>query len=297
MSFYEEISANKRMTWILLGFFLFFIIVIGLVFDYAFDAGGFILIFAVIISIVYSLIAYWKSDSIVLAISRARPATKEEFQMLYNIVEEMSIASGLPMPKIYVIDDTALNAFATGRNPEKGVICVTTGLVAKLNREELQGVIAHELSHIKNYDIRLMTLVSVLVGLSVLLSDLFLRMTFWGGIRGRRNSREGGNIIFIALAILLAILTPVIAQIINFSISRKREFLADASAAQMTRQPRGLANALRKISGDKEILEVANKATAHLYIANPLKGQKLWLKGLFSTHPPITERIKKLEAM
>ncbi|MFH1588120.1 MAG: zinc metalloprotease HtpX [Candidatus Diapherotrites archaeon] len=294
MSFYEEISSNKRMTWILVGFFLIFIVIIGLVFDYAFDAGGFILILAVIFSIIYSLIAFWKSDSIVLAISRARPATKEENQILVNVAEEMTIASGIPMPKLYVIDDTAMNAFATGRDPEHGIVCVTTGLLAKMNREELQGVIAHEMSHIKNYDIRLMTIVSVLVGLSVLLSDLFLRMTFFGG--GRRDSK-GGHWIFIVLAIVLAILTPVIAQIINFSISRKREFLADASAAEMTRQPRGLANALRKLSGDKEILEAANKATAHLYIADPLKGQKMWMKSMFSTHPPIEERIKKLESM
>jgi heat shock protein HtpX len=203
------------------------------------------------------------------------------------------------MPKLYVIDDTAMNAFATGRNPEKAVVCVTTGLLSRLNRTELEGVIAHELSHIKNYDIRLMSIVAVMVGLIALLSDFFLRWGMFGGSR-RNNKENHGGAIILVIGLVLAILSPIIAQLIKLSISRQREFLADASAAKMTNYPAGLASALAKLSSDREPLEAANKATAHLYIVSPLKGEKLtgnWLANLFNTHPPIEERIKRLKVM
>jgi heat shock protein HtpX len=244
------------------------------------------------------LISYYTCDSIVVAVSGAHEAPRNDprFKQLYNIIEEMRLASGLPMPKVFFIDDTAINAFATGRNPEHSVVCVTTGALTLLSRDELQGVVAHELSHIKNYDIRTMTIASVLVGIAVLLSDVLLRIVFHS--HSNNDSKDGRLfIILLVFAVLLAVLTPIIARIINFSISRKREFMADAGSAEMTRNPLGLASALEKISKDKEPLEAANKATAHLYIANPLKGQKLWMMNLFSTHPPIEERIAALKGL
>jgi len=217
---------------------------------------------------------------------------------LYNVVEGLSIAAGVPAPKCYVIDDTAPNAFATGRNPKNSVICVTTGLLQKMNRAELEGVIAHEMSHIKNYDIRLQTLAVVMVGVVALLSDWIMRSFWWGGGR-RRGGRDksGAGAIFVVVGLLLAVLGPIISQLIRLAISRKREFLADASGAMLTRYPPGLASALRKISTDTEPLEAANKATAHLYIVNPLKDIKGAVNKLFSTHPPIEERISALEKM
>ncbi|MDO8627984.1 MAG: M48 family metallopeptidase, partial [Candidatus Diapherotrites archaeon] len=244
-----------------------------------------------------SLFSYYNSDKIVLAISKARPVEKKEFPYLYNIVDELCIAAGLPQPKKYVIDDTALNAFATGRDPEHSVICVTTGLLQTLKRDELEGVIAHELSHIKNYDIRLMTITVVFVGLSTLLSDLILRSVFWG--RNRRDMDKAG-IILLVIGVILAILSPIIATIIKLAISREREYLADASGALMTRYPEGLANALEKISKDKEPLEAANNATAHLYIDDPFKDRKgiaKFMVSMFATHPPIEDRIKRLRGM
>lgn len=298
MSFYEEISANRRMTFFLFVVFFFLIIAIGYVVSFVLSSYFFVPLFG-IIAVAYILISYYNSDRIVTALSGAKPADKQEYRQLHNIVEEMSIAAGLPKPKVYVIQDTAINAFATGRNPEHSVVCVTTGCLTRLNRAELTGVVAHEMSHIKNYDIRVMTMAAILVGLAVLLSDFLLRMFLWGGLGRGRNNREGGWILIvgIGLGLLLALLTPLIAQVIKFSISRHREFLADASSAQITRYPAGLASALKKISLDKEPLEAANKATAHLYIADPLRGQKLWFKGLFSSHPPIQERIARLNAM
>ena len=244
--------------------------------------------------ILFSIISYYSSDRIVTAVSGAKLAPKEQFSMLHNVVEEMTLASGLPKPRIYVINDTAINAFATGRDPQHAVVCVTTGCLTRLNRDQLQGVIAHELSHIRNYDVRTMTIAAVLVGMAVLISDMLFRMFLYGSFRG--NSRDGGYeiIIAIAVAVIAAILTPIIAKLITLSISRKREFVADASAIELTRNPEGLASALEVISKDKEPLEAANKATAHLYIANPLKGQKLFMKSLFSTHPPLEERIKAI---
>ncbi len=295
MSFYEEVSSNKVKTYFLFAFFFLFIIAISWSFSILTGWGTGGLVFASIIAIIIAFASYYYSDSIVLKISQARPATKEENAYLVNSIEALSIGAGIPKPKIFIIEDTAPNAFATGRNPEKSIICVTTGLLQKLNRLELEGVLAHEMSHIKNYDIRVMTYATIAAGIVVLLSDWIFRSFLWG--RGNRNSESKAGIILVVFAILLAILAPLFAQLIKLAISRKREFLADASGALLTRYPEGLASALEKISKDKEPLEAANKATAHLYIVNPLKDHKSFLNNLFSTHPPIELRIQKLRAM
>lgn len=261
------------------------------------------LVAAVVIAVAMTIGSYYASDKIVLAMSKARPVEKKDYPYLYNVVEGLAIAAGLPKPRCYIIDDTAPNAFATGRNPEHSVIVVTTGLLEKLNRVELEGVIAHEMSHIKNYDVLVQTLTVVMVGVVALLSDWMLRTFWWGGGRGRRSSRGkggsggGAGAILVVVGLILAILSPLIAQLIHFAVSRRREFLADASGAMLTRYPPGLASALRKIAADKEPLEVANKATAHLYIVNPLKDIGGAVNKLFSTHPPIEERIAALEKM
>ncbi|PIZ85266.1 zinc metalloprotease HtpX [bacterium CG_4_10_14_0_2_um_filter_33_32] len=300
MTTYTQIDSNKRRSFALLATFLVFIILIGWIFSRIFDSPA-ILIVAVFYSIVQALVGYYAGDKITLAMSGAKKINKEDNPTLYNIVENLTISVGLPMPNIYIIDDTAPNAFATGRDPHHASIVVTTGIMQKLQKNEIEGVIAHELSHIKNYDIRILTLTVILVGLISLLSDWFLRFTFWG--RGDRN--EGGGqwqLILLILGIILAILSPIIATLIKLAISRKREFLADADGALMTRYPDGLASALEKISADTEPLEVANKATAHLYIANPLKEHqgkdaRGWFANMFETHPPIEERISKLRQM
>jgi heat shock protein HtpX len=254
---------------------------------------------AVIFSVLFSFFSYWYSDKMVLAMSKAKEIDHDSARELYHLVENLCITAGLPVPKIYIIEDSAPNAFATGRDKNHAVIAVTSGLLAKLDKAELEGVIAHELSHIGNRDILLATLVTVMVGIIVLLADWFRRWSFFGG--GRRDSKEGGGqlalIIGIA-AIVLSILAPFFAYLMQFSISRKREFLADADGALLTRYPEGLARALEKISADPEPLEVANRATAHLYIASPFKsarGQKAnWFTKMFMTHPPVEERIRKL---
>jgi len=305
MDFYSQISKNKRMTVVL--FIAFFILVgilasiLSLVLDLYFE-GGFVFFFSIfgVLTILFAIISYYSCDSIVTAISGAKEAPAEQFKQLHNIVEELCLASGLPKPRIFLINDTAINAFATGRNPAHAIICVTTGCLQFLNRDELQGVLAHELSHIKNYDVRTMTIATVLVGISVLLSDMMLRMFLFSSFKGggSRDSKGGGVMIaLIVVAIILAILTPIIAKMITLSISRKREFVADASAAELTRNPEGLASALEKIAKDIEPLEAANKATAHLYIANPLRGQKLFMASWFDTHPDINLRIKLLRGM
>ena len=260
---------------------------------------GALLAFA--ITLVVNFIAYFASDKIVLAVSRARPVTKEEYPHLYNVVDGLAIAAGLPKPRCYVIDDTAPNAFASGRNPKNAVIVVTKGLLQKLNRAELEGVVAHEMAHIKNYDVLVQTLAVVMVGIVALLSDWILRSFFWGGGRRRRSSKDSGNagMILVVIALVLAILAPLTAQLLKLAVSRKREFLADANGALLTRYPPGLASALRKLAADTEPLEAANKATAHLYIVNPLKDIKRGgaMNKLFSTHPPIEQRISALENM
>ncbi len=256
------------------------------------------LVIAVIIAVAMTFGSYYASDKIVLAISRAKPVKKEDYPYLYNVVEGLTIAAGLPKLRCYIIDDTAPNAFASGRNPKNSVIVVTKGLLEKLNRTELEGVIAHEMSHIKNYDILVQTLAVVMVGIVALLSDWILRTLFWG--RGRRRSDSkgrGGAEIFIVVGLVLAILSPLIAQLLRLAISRKREFLADANGAFLTRYPPGLASALKKLAADREPLEAANKATAHLYIVNPLKDFKGKVNKLFSTHPPVEKRIAALEKM
>ncbi|MDO8507651.1 MAG: M48 family metallopeptidase [bacterium] len=296
---YNEIGSNKRKTVFFMAGFLIFIIGLGWIFSRV--LGMFwILPVAVAFASIQAVVSYWYSDRITLGISKAHEITHENNKDLFHIVENLCITAGLPMPRIYIIEDSAPNAFATGRDPEHAVICYTTGIIEKLDKPELEGVTAHELSHIGNYDIRLMTVIVVLVGIVVLLSDWFLRISFWGGGDDDSDNGQLGLILMIA-GIVLAILAPVIAMIIQLALSRNREYLADSSGALLTRYPEGLARALEKISADTEPLEAANKATAHLYIANPLKEHKGkprgWFSGLFDTHPPIEERVKKLREM
>lgn len=296
MTIYSHIESNKVKTWFIIA--LFIALITTLVYIYG-RASGFGLSYAgiaLIISGIISFLSYYFSDRVVLAMSKAKPIQKSQSPELYRIVENLSIGAGLPMPKIYLIVDTAPNAFATGRDPKHASITVTTGLMGKLSEAELEGVIAHELSHIGNYDIRVMSIVVVLVGIVALLADFFMRSMWMGGRNGENRNAQG---IFLAIGIVLAILSPIIATLIQLAVSRKRELLADASAILLTRYPEGLALALEKIGKDKEPLEVANNATAHLYIANPFKGKVAhhWFTGLFNTHPPIEERIKILRSM
>ncbi len=296
---YTEVSKNKTYSVLLIFVFLLVIIGVGFIVSQYYGSPAFLFI-AVLFSSVSALISYFFSAQITLALSQAQEIDLKTQPQLYRIVENLTIAGGLPMPRVYVIDDTAMNAFATGRNPKNAVVCVTTGLLSRLDQTELEGVLAHELSHIGNYDIRFMTLVVVLVGTITLLADWMLRASIFGGGK-RDNDNSGNNGIFLLVGIVLAILSPIVATLIQLAVSRKREFLADASGALLTRYPEGLASALEKIAGDKEPLEAANKATAHLYIANPLKDKDGnltgWLANLFNTHPPIEERIKRLREM
>jgi heat shock protein HtpX len=294
---YEQIASNKRKSFLLVAFFLGLIFVLVFVLAELAGMGNGGLIAALLIAGGISFASYYGSDNITLAISHARPATKEEFPHLYNVVEGLAIAAGVPAPRCYVIDDTAPNAFATGHSPKNSVICVTTGLLEKMNRAELEGVISHEMSHIKNLDIRLMTLTVVMIGIVALLSDWIMRTFMWGGRRRVGRDKSGVGAIFLIVGLVMALLSPLIAQLIRLAISRKREFLADASGAMLTRYPAGLASALRKLEDDTEPLEAANKATAHLYIVNPLKNIKGMVNKLFNTHPPIEERIAALEKM
>lgn len=300
---YTEISKNKTYSVLLIFVFLLVIIGLGFVFSQVYNAPEFVLI-AVVFSSVSAFISYFFSDKITLAISHAKEIDLKTQPQLYQVVENLTIAAGLPMPRVYIIEDTAMNAFATGRDPKHAVICVTTGLLSRLDRTELEGVLAHELSHIGNYDIRFMTLVVVMVGVITLLADWMVRFSLFGG--KKRDSNDGGNGIFLIIGIILAILSPIIATLIKLAVSRRREFLADSSGALLTRYPEGLALALEKIAADTEPLEAANKATAHLYIANPFKTNAVdengksstsWIANLFNTHPPIEERIKRLRQM
>ncbi len=296
---YEQISSNKWKSFFLILFFLCLIFVLAWILGERTGLGSLALILAVIIAVAMTFGSYYASDKIVLAISRAKPVEKKDYPYLYNIVEGLAIAGGLPKPRCYIIDDTAPNAFASGRNPKNSVIVVTKGLLQKLNRAELEGVIAHEMAHIKNYDVLVMTLTVVMAGVVVLLSDWILRSFIWGGGKRRRSSKEGGNAgaILVVVGLVLAILSPLIAQLIRLAVSRKREFLADANGAFLSRYPPGLASALRKLDADKEPLEAANKATAHLYIVNPLKDIKGVVNKMYNTHPPIEERVAALEKM
>ncbi len=300
-SFYDVIASNRRKTFFMVFLFLVLIGVVVWAFAAASSWGPIAVPLAVIIAVATSWASYYYSDKLVLGISQARPVDKQEYPYLVNITEAIAMGAGVPTPKLYMIDDTAPNAFATGRNPQNSVICVTRGLVQKLNREELEGVIAHEMSHIRNYDILLATVAVTMVGIIALLSDWMLRFSWRSGRRRSRSSGGGGGdaagAILLLIGIVVAILAPLVAQLLRLALSRRREFQADASAAQITRYPAGLANALRKIAADPEPLEVANKATAHLYIWNPLKDQEGAMDRLFDTHPPVEERIRALEAM
>lgn len=293
---FELVDENKRKSTVVVTCFILFVATVSWVFAAAYGFDFSFVGIALIFSGIVSYISYYNSDKIILTLSGARPADRQKDFNFFTVTQNLSMVARIPMPKLYVIDDTALNAFATGRDPEHAVVVATTGLLAKLDRTELEGVVAHELSHIQNYDIRLMSLVTVLVGLITLLADMFLRMGRFGGRRSRDNDNQLGMILFV-VGIVLALLSPFIASLIKLAISRRREFLADASGAKLTRYPEGLARALEKISADKEPLEAANKATAHLYIANPLKNHHDsigWFASLFNTHPPVEERIKAL---
>jgi heat shock protein HtpX len=297
---YDRIGQNRRNTLLLLAAFVLLLaglsiaigVVVGLPYPYA--------PLLIIPFLLFAILSYYSSSSIVLGISGAREVTKAQEPELYRTVENLCIGAGLPMPKVYVIEDGSPNAFATGRDPQHASVAVTRGLLQKLEPLELEGVIAHELSHVGNYDIRVMTVVVVLVGLAALMADLMLRLTYFGAGSRRSNRGKGGGAaiaIVYGLALVGAILTPIVAQLIRFAVSRQREYLADASAALLTRSPEGLARALEKIAADPEPLESANKATAHLYINNPLREHASFLNNLFSTHPPIEDRVKLLRAM
>jgi heat shock protein HtpX len=297
--FYQEMAANKNKSFFLMFIFIALLVVLGYLIGATYGNPYFGLILAVIIAAIMTLITYYAGAKMMLGFSRAKPVTHDTHPQLFNVVEEMKIAAGLPrMPEVYIINDTAPNAFATGRDPEHSYVAVTTGLLEKLNREELQGVIAHEMSHIRNYDIRFSMIAGILLGTIVLISDFFLRgFRFRGSSRSRSSKSSGGGGIIVLIALIFAILSPIFAKMLQMAISRKREFLADASAVELTRNPSGLANALRKIAADREPLEVANRATQHLYIINPVKNIGMKAKSLFSTHPPTEARIRILEAM
>ena len=290
---YTQAEANTRKTFLLITGFCVLLIGFGWLFSYLLDSYV-ILVIAVILAIGQSFSSYWYSDKIVLSTVKAKPIKKEDNPELYRLVENLCITAGLPMPKIYILNEAQPNAFATGRDKDHAVVVVTQGLLDKLERAELEGVIAHELSHIGNKDILLGTVVVILVGIIATLSDSFLRISFWGG--GRRDSRDEGGALMMVLGIFAAILAPLAAVLIQLAISRKREFLADATGALLTRYPEGLARALEKIANDPAPLKVANNSTAHLFIASPFRGKqsKNWFTKLFSTHPPIEERVKAL---
>ena len=288
MTLYTHAESNIRKTWLLMTCFLIFVIALGWLFSYLLDNSIFLTI-AVILAVFQSFFSYWYSDKIILAMTRAKPIEKKDNPELYRLVENLCITAGLPLPKIYILAEGQINAFATGRDKNHAVIAVTKGTLEKLEKTELEGVVSHELSHIGNKDMLLQTIIVVLVGVVAILSNFFLRISFWGG--RRQNNREGGSVLAV-LGIFAAILAPIAAVLIQLAISRKREFLADASGALLTRYPEGLARALAKIAIDNVPMKAASTAIAHLYISNPFKGKKIF--ALFMTHPPIEERIKAL---
>lgn len=299
-SMYNQIDSNKRKTILLVAIFVAVVLLIGFAFSQLTDIGYSGLAIAAVISSGTALLGYYQGDKIALLTAGAKgPIGKTDNPYLYRLVENLTITAGLPLPKIYVIPDAAINAFATGRNPDQASIAVTTGAIEKLANEELEGVIAHELSHVKNYDILLMTVVIVLVGLVALLSDWFIRLRFWGGSNQRDSDSKNSQLqlIFLAVGAVLLILSPIIGKLIQLAISRKREFLADAAGALLTRYPEGLAKALEKIEAESLPLKKANNATAHLYIAAPFGRKKHFLSNLFATHPPLEERVTALRKM
>lgn len=293
ISFYDEISSNKRNSVLLIFLVVVFIALLGYFVGLLYDASlAFIFfIFAIFIAMIQIIASYYYSDKIVLASVNARPATRDEHRYLMNVVEGLSIAAGIPKPRVYVIDNPDINAFATGRNPENAVIVVTTGMLKKLNRSEIEGVIAHEMSHIRNYDILFASLVAVLIGIISIVAQLALRNMWFRN----RDDRGKGSGILVVVGLIFAILAPISAKLVQLAISRRREYLADASGVQLTRYPDGLADALEKIKKENRGRLKTSDAVAHLFISNPLKGFKV--SGLFSTHPPIEDRIKKLKAM
>ena len=300
---YEQIAANKRKTILLVLGFVILLALVGAAFDLLLRGGVIGLVIVGVIVIASSVFSYYNSDKAALAISHAKPADPHEYARLYNLVEGLCIASGLPKPRLYIIDDPAPNAFSTGRNPKHAAVAVTTGLLEKMNRVELEAVLAHELSHIRNYDILVMTLTVTMVGMIVLLSDFFLRFMFFsGGRAGRSNDRNNPiGVVFMLIGFVLLIFAPIIAYVMQFAVSRKREYLADASGVQLTRYPPGLISALEKLKGDTTVIHSASKATAHLWIEEPLdkttNKRQHRLNHLFDTHPPLDDRIRALQAM
>ena len=293
---FEDIKKNKMKSLFIVFMFLIMISLIIYYICMALDLGHISIVIAMVFSIITTWGSYYYSDKIVLSLNKARPATKEENLQLVNILDALMVSSGLPCkPKLYVVDDAQPNAFATGRNPENAVICVTTGLLKKLEYYELEGVIAHEMAHIKNYDIRLSAVVSVMVGFVVMLSDLFTRITFWGGGRDNDNDNKG-NAILMLIGLVFLILAPIFGKLMQLAVSRKREFLADATAIEFTRNPDGLISALIKISDDPNKLKVANNATENMYIVNPFRGKKK-SSNLWSTHPSIEDRVEALKSL
>jgi heat shock protein HtpX len=292
--FYGEQAANARRSWALVGAFVLLLVAVGWTFGQSYGFGAVGVATGLGFGTVGSLVAFYQGGRMVLAASGAREASQSDFPQLHNLVEELCIASGLRKPRIYVIESAAPNAFATGRDPDHAAVAVTRGLLSKLNREELQGVLAHEMSHVRNCDVRFATLIGILVGTVALLCDMFLRVPR-AGSRRRISFKGGGPVVLLAL--VLALLAPIASRIIQMAISRKRELLADATAVELTRNPLGLASALRKIGADPNVLEAANRATQHMYIVNPVKAFGMDSGALLSTHPPIEARVRILEAM
>src|SRR4030043_570041 len=306
---YENIASNRRRTAFIIVLFIVFIaalgFAIGIYFDYRYGVSGaysiMLMIFALVFAVIVSFASYYHSDKLVLQMTKAYPLTREQDTRVYYIVEGLSIAAGLPMPKIYVIEESGMNAFTTGRNPSNSVLVLTRGIINNLNDEELKGVVAHELSHVKNYDILLGTIIVILVGMVTIISNIMFRSFIFGGGRRSSSSRNSGggilSLIFLAIGLLLIILSPLIATFIRFAISRQREYLADSNGALITRYPAGLPSALRKIGAYSEV-STANNATAHMFISNPFgKNTKVMFSSLFNTHPPIEERVRRLEKM
>lgn len=302
---YEQIARNKRKTFVILFGFVGLVMAVAVAFNILFGGGPVGLVVIVVIAAAMALFSYYNSDKVALAASHAKPADEAEYRRYHNLVEGLCIAAGLPKPRLYVVDDPAPNAFATGRNPKHAAIAVTTGLLDKMNRVELEGVIAHELSHVKNYDILVTTVAVIAVGAIALLADIGLRFAFWGGLRDRRDSNDSGGLggIIALLALVLLVLAPFVGYAMQFAMSRNREFLADASGVQLTRYPPGLISALEKLRGDQAVVHYATKATAQMWIEQPLeqatdgKDARSRFNNLFDTHPPLEERIKRLQEM
>jgi len=303
---YEQIARNKRRTFVILFGFVFLVLLVALAFNFLFSGGVVGLVIVVIVAAGLAFFSYYNSDKVALAASRAKPAPEDEYRRYHNLVEGLCIAAGLPKPRLYIVDDPAPNAFATGRNPKHAAIAVTSGLLDKMNRVELEGVLAHELSHIKNYDILVTTVAVVAVGAIALLADIGLRFAFWGGLgESRRDSSDAGGLgaIIALLSLALLVLAPFAGYLMQFAMSRNREYLADASGVQLTRYPPGLISALEKLRDDQAVVHHATKATAQMWIEQPLeqgddkKDARSRFNNLFDTHPPLEDRIKRLQEM